>query len=214
MTALAQLFAAGFLLSLSLCADLGVVNLAMIRTGLTQGMSSALYLGLGSCIGDMIYAVSSLSLVTLLIAHRGVRIALWIGGSAVLAWLAAKMLHETWRPRKLPLAPGADAQGVRPAQKFARGIVLALSSPTAILWFAAVGGSVIAGHATGRAALLPFLSGFLAAGVCWTLLIATLTGYAHRRLSSRFVRGLSLASAILFCYFAVIVFVSGYRKFV
>jgi len=214
MTALAQLFAAGFLLSLSLCADLGVVNLAMIRAGLTQGMPAALYLGLGSCIGDMIYAVSSLSLVTLLIAHRGVRIALWIGGSAVLAWLAAKMLHETWRPRQLRIAPGADAHGIRPAQKFARGIVLALSSPTAILWFAAVGGSVIAAHATGKAALMPFLSGFLAAGVCWTLLIATLTGYAHRRLSSRFVRGLSLASAILFCYFAVIVFVSGYRELV
>lgn len=214
MTALAQLFAAGFLLSLSLCADLGVVNLAMIRAGLTQGMPAALYLGLGSCIGDMIYAVSSLSLVTLLIAHRGVRIALWIGGSAVLVWLAAKMLHETWRPRQLPIAPGADAPGIRPTQTFARGIVLALSSPTAILWFAAVGGSVIAAHAAGKAALMPFLIGFFAAGVCWTLLLATLTGYAHRRLSSRFVRGLSLASAILFCYFAVIVFVSGYREFV
>ena len=214
MTALGQLFAAGFLLSLSLCADLGVVNLAMIRTGLTQGMSSALYLGLGSCIGDMIYAVSSLSLVTLLIAHRGVRIALWIGGSAVLAWLAAKMLHETWRPRQLAIAPGADAPGIRPTQEFARGVVLALSSPTAILWFAAVGGSVIAAHAVGRAALWPFLSGFFAAGVCWSLFIAALTGLAHRRLSTRFIRGLALMSAILFCYFAVEVFFDGYREFI
>jgi len=214
MTALAQLFAAGFLLSLSLCADLGVVNIAMIRAGLTQGMPAALYLGLGSCLGDMIYAVSSLSLVTLLLAHRDVRIALWIGGSAVLAWLAAKMLRETWHPRHLAIAPGADAEGIRPAHEFSRGVVLALSSPTAILWFAAVGGSVIAAHATGTAALMPFLSGFFTAGVSWTLLIATLTGYAHRRLSSRFIRGLALASAILFCYFAVVVFVSGYREFV
>ncbi len=64
MTALAQLFAAGFLLSLSLCADLGVVNVAMVRAGLTHGMRAALVLGLGSCVGDMLYAVSSLSLVS------------------------------------------------------------------------------------------------------------------------------------------------------
>jgi len=93
-------------------------------------------------------------------------------------------------------------------------VMLALSSPTAILWFAAVGGSVIAAHAAGRAALLPFLSGFLAAGVSWSLVIAMLTGYAHRRLSSTFVRGLALASAILFCYFAIAVFMHGYREFV
>jgi L-lysine exporter family protein LysE/ArgO len=214
MTALAQLFAAGFLLSLSLCADLGVVNIALVRAGLTHGMSAALYIGLGSCVGDLIYAVSSLSLVTLLLAHRDVRIVLWIGGSAVLLWLALKMLRETWHPKPLSIAQGADAGGIRPAHGFARGVMLALSSPTAILWFAAVGGSVIAAHATGAAALLPFLCGFCVAGVCWTLLMATLTGYAHRRLSTKFIRGLALTSAILFCYFAIVVFVSGYREFV
>jgi L-lysine exporter family protein LysE/ArgO len=213
MMAIAQLFAAGYLLSLSLCMDLGVVNIAMVRTGLTRGMPAALLLGLGSCVGDMVYAVASLSLVNLLLAHRGVRIALWIGGSSVLLWLAVKMLRETWHPRQLAAAILDDAGAIRPAREFARGMLLALSSPTSILWFAAVGGSVIAAHAA-SAALMPFLSGFFFAGVCWTMMIATLTGYAHRRLSTRFVRGLSLVSAILFCYFAVIVFVNGYREFI
>jgi L-lysine exporter family protein LysE/ArgO len=214
ITALAQLFAAGFLLSLSLCADLGVVNIAMVRAGLTRGMPAALALGLGSCIGDMVYAVGSLSLVTLVLGSREVRIVLWLGGSAVLSWLAVKMLRETWHPRQLSVVQGEVAGPLRPAREFMRGAVLALSSPTAILWFAAVGGSVIAAHATGRASLVPFLSGFFVAGVCWTLLVATLTGYAHRRLSSRFIRGLALTSAILFCYFAVVVFINGYREFV
>ncbi len=213
MTAIAQLFAAGYLLSLSLCMDLGVVNIAMVRAGLTRGMPAALLLGFGSCIGDMIYAVSSLSLVAVLLAHRGVRIGLWIGGSAVLLWLAVKMLRETWHPKQLAIAAFEDAGALRPEHEFARGMMLALSSPSAILWFAAVGGSVIAAHAAAGAALLAFLFGFFIAGVCWTVLIATLTGYAHRRLSSRFIRGLSLASAIMFCYFAIVVFVNGYREF-
>jgi len=213
MTAIAQLFAAGYLLSLSLCMDLGVVNIAMVRAGLTRGMPAAMALGLGSCVGDMVYAVGSLSLVSLLLAHRGVRFSLWIGGSAVLLWLAVKMLRETWHPKQLAIAATEDAGALRPGREFARGMMLALSSPTSILWFAAVGGSVIAAHAAGATALLPYLSGFFFAGVCWTILIATLTGYAHRRLNARFIRGLSLASAMLFCYFAVVVFVNGYREF-
>ncbi len=214
MTAIAQLFSAGYLLSLSLCMDLGVVNIAMVRAGLTRGMPAAMALGLGSCVGDMIYAVGSLSLIGLLLAHRGARIALWIGGSAVLLWLAVKMLRETWHPKQLAVAVAEDAGGIRSGPDFARGMMLALGSPTSILWFAAVGGSVIAAHATGAAALLPYLIGFFAAGVCWTILIAALAGYAHRRLGKKFVRGLSLASAILFCYFAVVVFVNGYREFI
>jgi L-lysine exporter family protein LysE/ArgO len=214
MWALAQLFAAGFLLSVSLCVDLGLVNIAIIRAGLTRGMPAALYLGLGSCLGDMIYAVSSLSLVSLLLAHREVRWVLWLGGSAVLVWLAVKMLRETWHPKSLSIDPRADRQALRPLQEFGRGAMLALSSPTAILWFAAVGGSVIAAHAADRAALLPFLCGFLAAGALWTVLLAALTGYAHRRLNTGFIRALALTSALLFCYFAVSVFMHGYREFV
>ena len=122
----------------------------------------------------MVYAVSSLSLLGLVLAHREVRIVLWLGGTAVLAWLAVKMLRESRHPHPLGAASTADAanspdEAPRPAQDFARGIILALSSPSAILWFAAVGGSVIAAHATGRAALWPFLGGFFAAGVCWSL---------------------------------------------
>jgi L-lysine exporter family protein LysE/ArgO len=208
----AQLVVAGFLLSLSLCVDLGLVNIAIIRAGLTRGMRAALYLGLGSCLGDMIYAVSSMWLVSLLLTHRWVRLLLWIGGSAVLVWLAVKMLRETWHPKTLSLA-GTEPAAVRPLKEFGRGAMLALSSPTAILWFAAVGGSVIAAHASDTAALLPFLGGFLAAGLLWTVLIAALTGYAHRRLSSGFIRLLALTSALLFCYFAVVVFMNGYREF-
>jgi L-lysine exporter family protein LysE/ArgO len=227
MSAVARLFASGFLLSLSLCLDLGVVNVALVRAGLTRGTSAALLLGLGSCIGDLVYAVSSLSIVTLLLAHRQIRIALWLGGSAVLVWLALKMLKESRQPKPLAIGAGeASAAGPAPQAAgnpspprtgladFARGVVLALSSPSAILWFAAIGGSVIAAHAHERAALLPFLTGFFVAGVCWSVLMAIIAGYAHRRLGGRLVRALALASALLFAYFAIVVFVNGYREFV
>lgn len=209
-------FLEGFLLSLSLCADLGIVNIATIRLGITRGARAALYLGLGSCVGDLLYAGASISLVSLLAAHRVVRWLLWIGGSGVLLWLAARMLREALRPRNLVIAEGAPAD-LRPAREFARGAMLALGSPSGVLWFAAVGGSVIAAQAAGAArgaALLPFFAGFFAAGTLWTLLLAAVAGYAHRRLGSGLVRALSLLSAALFAYFAAGVLASGYREFV
>src|ERR1700678_2871428 len=117
MRALAGLFAAGFLLSLSLCVDLGMVNIALIRTGFTKGMRAAMYLGLGSCVGDMIYAVSSISLVSLLLAHRGVRLVLWIGGSAVLLWLASKMLREALHPKEMSLGQDGNSAAVPAARR-------------------------------------------------------------------------------------------------
>ncbi len=212
MPPVVELFAAGFLLSLSLCADLGVVNVALIRLGLARGMAAALYLGLGSCVGDLLYASSSVWLVSLLLAHRPVRIALWLGGTAVLAWLAGRMLRESLRPKTLP-PPAAQAPPAPPWREFARGVLLALASPSAILWFAAVGGSVIAAHAGRAASLVPFFGGFLLAGVLWSVLIAALCGRARERFDPRLLRALALLSALLFCYFAISVFVSGYREF-
>ncbi len=210
------LFAAGFLLSLSLCVDLGIVNLALIRTGLTRGMRPALALGLGSCVGDLVYAASSAWLVSLLLAHRPARFVLWLGGSTTLAWLAVKMLREAAPSAAHDQARQTGETAARPAVagEFIRGAALALASPSAILWFAAVGGSVIAAHATGGGAWVPFFGGFALAGVLWSTFLAFLTGFARRRLDARFVRALALVSAALFCYFALRVFASGYREFV
>src|SRR5471030_3149235 len=79
-----------------------------------------------------LFRSGSLSLIGLLLAHRGARIALWIGGSAVLLWLAVKMLREARHPKQLSMSAGEAGGSIRPAHEFARGVMLALSSPTAI----------------------------------------------------------------------------------
>ena len=52
-----ELFITGFLLSLSLCLDLGIVNVAAFSTAATRGARPAFVLGVGSCFGDLAYAV-------------------------------------------------------------------------------------------------------------------------------------------------------------
>ena len=54
-------FTSGFLLSLSLCLDIGVANIAMITLAMQRGYFQGFALGLGTCVGDLIYAVLALA---------------------------------------------------------------------------------------------------------------------------------------------------------
>ena len=60
-------FSSGFLLSLSLCLDIGVANIAMITLAMQRGYLQGFALGLGTCFGDLIYAVLALAGMTVLL---------------------------------------------------------------------------------------------------------------------------------------------------
>ena len=60
-------FSSGFLLSLSLCLDIGVANIAMITLAMQRGYFQGFALGLGTCVGDLIYAVLALAGLTVLL---------------------------------------------------------------------------------------------------------------------------------------------------
>jgi L-lysine exporter family protein LysE/ArgO len=210
-------FGSGFLLSLSVCLDLGLVNVAILRTALRHGARPAFWVGLGSCFGDLTYFALSAVGVTALLAWPPARWALWLGGTAVLLVMTARALRDAIRPRPFPLGepePAAAAgRDLRFRRLFPLGLALALASPTAILWFAAVGGEIIASSvgAGQRRALVPFVAGFFVAGVVWSLALALTAAALGRVGGRRVVRALSAASAALFAYFAVVVFRDGWR---
>jgi len=201
---------AGFLLCLSLCFDLGIVNVATLRTALAQGGAAGAWLGVGSCFGDMVYFLLAVGGATALLGWAPVRWGLWIFGTAALVTLAWRMIRETIHPRKLDLAEDA-APRQSPATLLAAGFGLALASPTAILWFAAVGGSVIASFGGDRRVLLPFAAGFITAGMAWAFGFAYAAAALRRILGEQLVRALSAIAAALFVYFAALVFTTGLR---
>jgi L-lysine exporter family protein LysE/ArgO len=202
-------FGSGFLLSLSLCLDLGLVNVAIVRTALNRGGKAGFLVGAGSCVGDLVYFVAALIGVGALMRWPPFRWAVWIGGTAVLVLLAAKMIREVLRPRQVELEDedGPRRKGIR---LFVWGMALALSSPTAILWFAAVGGGVIAASGGVRSQLLPFATGFFAAGIAWSAVLAGAGNLLQRVGGTRVARVLAFVSALLFLYFAFIVFQRGW----
>ncbi|MBV4535025.1 LysE family translocator [Pseudomonas urmiensis] len=206
-------FSNGFLLSLSLCLDIGIANIAMITLAMQRGFVQGFWLGLGTCVGDLVYAVAALAGMTVLLQFETVRWVLWLGGSVLLVWFAVKMLLAAWRGGHMDgRAEVVVESGWR---EFLRGIFLAMSSPSAILWFAAVGGVLIS--RSGAGSMLDaglFLSGFFAAGLLWCVSLCGIASHGGRLLGDRLLTWSYLLSAAIFCYFAVYVIVSGYREFI
>ena len=202
-------FGSGFLLSLTLCLDLGLVNVAIVRTALRRGGRAGFLVGVGSGFGDLIYFIAALLGVAALMRAPMFRGAVWLGGTAVLLFLAAKMVREVVRPRPLDLeTDGAPAR--RSFGLVGWGLALALASPTAILWFAAVGGSVIAASGGTRGEVIPFAGGFFAAGVVWSACLSAAARLLARAGGRQVARSLSFVSALLFLYFAGLVFLRGW----
>lgn len=206
-------FVQGFLFSLSLCLDLGMVNVAIIKTGVERGFKPSFMIGFGSCFGDLTYLALALIGFSFILEITVVRWILWIAGTVVLLLLAYKMAKESLHPRMIDWKEGEE-DGVRQSKRrladFLFGLGAALSSPTVMLWFVASAGPIVAEvHGDSRYTIAVFIAGFFIAGLLWSLGMAYLSGRAGKALGAKFVRIISLFSALLFVYFAIRVFWSG-----
>ncbi|RJT35158.1 LysE family translocator [Rahnella woolbedingensis] len=207
-------FSNGFMLSLSLCLDIGIANIAMMTLAMQRGYFHGFWLGIGTCIGDLIYAVLALAGMTILLQYQSVRWVLWVGGSLMLMWFTYKMIRAALAPAQ-DLSSGDNVQQRSVLRNFGRGIVLAMSSPTAILWFAAVGGALISRMGKGGTADASwFLGGFFIAGVFWTVVICSVGSLGGKMLGTKMLRYSYMASAVIFSYFALYVVITGYREFI
>ncbi|PMS15799.1 lysine transporter LysE [Trinickia dabaoshanensis] len=210
----ASLLSNGFFLSLSLCLDIGIVNVAILSRTLSHGFRPGFWLGLGSCIGDLVYATLALAGMSALLRFDTVRWVVWIGGAAMLLFLTWKMAREALSPARATQSLG-DEPEASPMRAFARGAALAMSSPSAILWFAAVGGALIAkAGATSTSSASLFLGGFFLGGLAWTVFICTLASQGRKHAGASLLRGCHVVSALLFAYLSYSVIVDGYRDLI
>jgi len=207
-----ELFNLGFVLAISLCLDLGIVNLAIIKSAVDKGFRPALNIGLGSTLGDLIYASMALYGITLLLNFTAVRWILWIFGTLVLLFFCFKTLSLSFTKPNITegdqMSTGKESSG----RYFLYGTGLALSSPTAIIWFMTVGGGLIAAQSVhSRSAIFYFLSGFGLASVIWSFGLAFVSYKGSRLMGRRFKQIFSLISAAIFLILAALIFIDGYK---
>jgi len=211
----------GFLYSLSLCMDLGLVNIAILKMGMERGFRSSFAIGLGSGIGDLIYLSLALAGLAVVFEYRAVSWILWLLGTPILLWLAWRMLRESMRAHKVRIDDEMSSAIDRTVGKrsewklFAAGIGLALSSPSLILAFAATSGAIVADvNVRDSQVWLPFIIGFFVAGLLWSVAMAWISSRSGKLLGAKVVRVLSFISAGIFLYFAWHVFYHGLQTLV
>ena len=205
-----ELFLLGAALAFSINIELGVVNVMIVRTAIDRGAWPAFLIGLGSCIGDLIWACAGALGVSVLLAWPPAAWILWLGGSAALCWFAAAALRDATLGGSIDeSSPLRRANGIRAV---GLGLGIALGSPTLILWTATVGGSVLASQAADLAGFVPFISGFGAAAVAHSAILSGIVGATRRFTGPRTVRAVSLVSALMFAAFAVGIFMDGARR--
>lgn len=207
-------FFEGFLFSLSLCFDLGMVNVAIMKTGMERGFKPSFMIGFGSCFGDLFYLSLALLGVSVIFEYSVVKWAMWIVGSAVLFYLTYKMLKETWRAKTLD-ADKAVVVERSLLRDWIAGAGLAMASPTVIAWFAFVAGPIIAGSNIKQQGGLPyFIAGFFVAGLVWSIAVALLSSLSGTLMRKSMIQVLSFLSAMLFLYFAIKVFYTGFTDLI
>jgi len=132
----------------------------------------------------------------------------------MLLWFAGKMLVAAFQ-KVAELNVNETVQYRSLLREFGRGVLLAMSSPSAILWFATVGGALISrmGQHSVTASYW-FLSGFFIAGVFWTCVLCSVGTFGGKLLGHRLLKYSYIASAFIFSYFAIYVIASGYREFI
>jgi len=184
--------AIAFSLGVAFSAPPGIVTAEAIRRGITRGFVSALMVGVGSLIGDAVYAALALGGLSAVSRYTVARLVIGSCGALLLFWLAFDALRAQ--------APNPD----EPANSgkrgdFLVGAGLSLTNPWAIAFWLGFGGVLLsAGIRNPEPKLTLLLAAFLIGALAWTLILSLMIALARRFVNAVLFRIVSVCSAIVF----------------
>lgn len=196
-----ELFVSAFALGLLFNAMPGAVFAESLRRGLRGGFGPAFAVQIGSLVGDFAWAVLGLLGAAALFSLPVVQTPLALLGAAFLAWLAWQALRDGLAPMPTFDPTAAPA---RRGPALLSGVVLSLSNPMNITYWAGLGGTVVALGAAdpGWTVFAAFLAGFMASSVLWCFFCAGLIAWTRRHVGPATWRALHVGSAAGLAYFA------------
>jgi threonine/homoserine/homoserine lactone efflux protein len=195
----AVLFTSALVLSLIFCATPGALNTEALRRGVAGGFHRALMVELGSCIGDMTWAIIALVGLAFIVDNDIARIALGIFGGILLLYLAYKGFMEA---RKGTIPEGEARSG---HSDFVTGALISLGNPFQIAFWIGIGGSAIA-------VIVPdpqlidfavFFVGWLVGGIVWCFAYSGLIAYGRKYVTPRLFQAINVICAVVLVYFAL-----------
>ena len=164
-----ELLGMAFLLGFIFNATPGAVFAETIRHGLSGGYRAALSVQFGSLVGDAAWAVLGLAGIGLLLQADSLKIPVGIAGAGYLAWLA----WDSWRASRSEAEIMVPNQG---ASAMRSGVVLSLSNPQNVAYWAALGSAFGALGISNPNSIdyTLFFLGFMGSSLVWCFVCAGL----------------------------------------
>jgi len=185
--------AVAFFLGVAFSAPPGVVTAEAIRRGVAGGFWPAAMVGIGSLLGDALYAALALSGLSALAHYTFARLLMGAAGALLLFWLAFDALRSP--------APNFAESSNRPGKHgdLLVGAGLSLTNPWAIAFWLGFGGVLLsAGIRNPETNLVWLLTAFLTGALAWALVLSMLIALARRFVNAILFRIVSVGSALVF----------------
>jgi chemosensory pili system protein ChpE len=194
------LLVSSFILAISFCAPPGIITAETVRRGSARGFIPALYVQLGSLVGDTTWAVIALTGLAFLIQNNIAKTILSLIGIILMSKLAWDSFKDARNGRGLDVSVSASAHG-----DFASGAFLSLGNPLNIVFWTGLGTTVFA-SITGSPQPIHFaifFVGFLAGAILWCFLMAGLVAWGKQWMTQNFFRWINLTCGLALVYFAI-----------
>lgn len=190
---------------LAFCAPPGAVAAETIRREGRHGFCAALWVQLGSLIGDSVWCVLALTGLGFLVQNPIARYGLGVVGLGLLFYLAWNALRDAWRGGALSVtpAPSAVLQG---RNHFSSGVAMSLSNPMNIVFWLGIGSSLLTTYVAAPRweHYATFFSGFMLGAVLWTFVLAGAVALARPWLTPRLFRVINIICGVALLYFATV----------
>jgi len=208
MTALLSIFASSFVIALSGAMMPGTLLTAAISESSRRGFIAGPLLIAGHAILEIILIAFLIAGLGPFLKQDNIFAVIAVTGAAVLLWMAYGMF------RSLPgLSLKLEGEGGRGGNPVLTGLLMSLSNPYWIIWWATIGlGYILYSWSFGIAGLVFFFTGHILADLAWYSLVTAAVAGGRRFMTDRAYRVLIALCAIFLVFFAIYFAWSGVMK--
>lgn len=194
-----SLILASLTLGILYCAPPGVITAEAIRRGLARGFWPALWVELGSLIGDFVWALLALLGFVIIVRQANLRLLIGSLGVGLLFYLAISAFRDA-KKGTLPQGKKGENQNA-----FITGALLSLSNPFAIVFWLGVGGSSLTTYIVTPQLVhyMVFLTFFMLGALGWSLFIASVIAWGQKYMTSLFFQMVNIICGICLVCFGV-----------
>ena len=195
-----SLFISSFILAIAFCAPPGVITAETVRRGAARGFIPALFVQLGSLVGDTTWAVIALTGLAFIVQNNVAKIVLSLIGILLMLKLAWDAIKDARQGKDLEMQAVASHRG-----DFTNGAFLSLGNPMNIVFWTGLGTTVFA-SISGRpqpADFAVFFAGFLGGAVLWCFVMAGLVAWGRKFVTPTFFRWVNFACGLALGFFAL-----------